>query len=246
MKKCFSNLFLLFFIGSLSILTVDSASAAWVPLGDSVSLESLQETSLIVGDKEFSEFSLSAFATGGAITPEASTIFVQGGIDNTTGNYGLHFDSFSWSAASGQIINANLKFKVAILSGPQYENYFIKDVSFYLTGVSATDTGMVSSAETVWDAPFPDGKVIASLSVSKQKNDGGAYLIDSAEFAPVKEIWIHSKDISLVGGTGEGGSAHLSEFYQYYSQIPEPATTLILLSGMIPYALKKYKLNAPK
>ena len=62
--------------------------------------------------------------------------------------------------------------------------------------------------------------------------------MDYAEFAPVKEIWIFSKDISIIGGTS--GSVHLSGLFQFYSQIiPEPATLLLLgLGGLIIRRLK--------
>ena len=223
----------------ITTLTIGSASAAWIPLtNDPVSLESLIGTSLIVGDKEFSEFDMFAFATGGAIAPNSDSVFVQGGMDDSTGDYGLRF-LLSAVAGSGQMVNTTLQFKVAILPEPRYENKFIKDISYHLTGASATDTGVVTSAETVWNAPFPDGEVIASLSVSKQEGDGGVNLLDSAEFAPVRKIWIQCKDISVSGGTSPTGSAHLSEFYQFYSQIPEPAT--IFLLGFGGFLLKRRK-----
>jgi hypothetical protein len=180
---------------------------------------------LVFGDKELSEFDIFGIGTEGAIAPDANSVFVQGGWDDTTGDYGLKFN-LSWSAISNQTVNATLSFKVSILPG--YDEY-IKDVWLDITGVSANGTGGVHLGEIVRDT---GGNVIASLSCSKQDDDGGAYLVDSAEFAPLKEIWIYSKDISITGGTS--GAAHISEFYQYYSQIPEPATiTLLGLAGAI-------------
>jgi hypothetical protein len=218
-------------LGCLVIaLLATAASAVWVPLTDRVTLSSLQGGgSLVFGDKEISEFELFGFGDGGALDPNPDKMFVQGGWDTSSGDYGLRFN-FSWAAGSYQTVNATLSFKVSIL--PEYDDRFIKDVSMYLTGAGATGTGVVSVVETVWDAPFPEGNVIASLSCFKQDDDGGAYLVDSAEFAPLKEIWIFSKDISITGGTN--GTAHLSEFFQFYSQIPEPATiTLLGLAGAI-------------
>jgi hypothetical protein len=210
----------------LSIVFASAASAAWIPLtGAPVSVSSLEGGSLIFGDKELSEIELFGFATGGAIEPDADSVFVQGGQNSVTGDYGLRFN-FSWSAISNQIVNTTLSFKVSILPG--FDDYFIKDVWLNITGASANGTGGVHVGETVWDTPFfdPEGNIIASLSCSKQEDDGGAYLADYAEFAPLKEIWIHSKDISVTGGTD--GTAHLSEFFQFYSQIPEPATLVLL------------------
>ncbi len=94
-------------------------------------------------------------------------------------------------------------------------DYFIKDVWMDITGAQATGTGLVSDGENVWDE-FPGGDSIASLSCSKQYGDGGAYLVDYGEFTPLKTIWIQSKDVAVTGGTN--GSAHLAEFYQFYSR----------------------------
>jgi hypothetical protein len=212
----------------IGALLVTVASAQWVPLTDSVPLSSLQGGPFIFGDKMLSEISLSeGIGEGGAIPPTSASLLIQGGQDSVTGDYGVKFN-LSWSAISNQIVSASVSFKVSILPG--YDDYFIKDVAMYLTGVSANGTGGVHISETVWDVPF--GNVIASLSCSKQANDGGAYLADRAEFAPLKEIWIYSKDISVAGGTN--GSAHISEFYQFYSQIPEPMTIALLgLGGLL-------------
>lgn len=214
----------------VSIVFASAASAAWIPLtGDPVSLSSLEGGSLTFGDKGLSDVEFSGVASGGAFPPNPDTMTVQGGQDSVTGDYGLRFN-FSWVAASNQTINATLNFKMSILPG--YDDYFINGVSLYLTGVSAFGTGGVYVGENVWDAAFPEGNIVASLSCSKQQNDGNANLVDQAGFTPLKEGWTRSIDFSLSGGTN--GGAHLSEFYQFYSQIPEPTTLLLLgLGGLV-------------
>jgi hypothetical protein len=222
----------------ISIMLAASASAAWVPLtGNPVPIKSLQGGSLIFGDKMLSDVSLFGIGAGGAIAPDANSVFVQGGQDSVTGNYGLWF-LLSWNAFSGQTINATLNFNVSVLPG--YDKY-IKDVEMVITGASATASGGVAVGETVWDAPFPGGNVIASLSCAKQPNDSGANLVDHAEFAPRKEIWIWSKDVSITGGTSPDGSGHLSGLFQFYSQIPEPATLALLGLGVLSLLRRKRK-----
>jgi hypothetical protein len=218
----------------ISTVLATVASAEWKPLtGEPNSLSSLQGGPFIFGDKEFSEIELFGIGTGGAIIPDANSTFVQGGQDDATGNYGLRF-LLSWNTFSGQTVNANLNFKISVLPG---HDEYIKDVVLDITGASATGTGGINAGEIVRDAPYPAGKVIASLSCSEQYGDGGAYLVDYANFTPLKAIWIRSKDVSITGGTN--GSAHLSEFYQYYSQVPEPATICLLGLGALSLIRRK-------
>jgi hypothetical protein len=208
----------------ISIMLATSASATWIPLTDEIPLSSLQGESLIFGDKEVSEFALSGIAGGGALPPNPDTMTVQGGQNSITGDYGLKFN-FSWGVAPNQTVNATLNFKVSILPG---YNQYIKDVALDITGASAIGSGIVNVGEEVWDVPFytPGSIPIALLSCSAWEDSPLAYLTDYADFAPVKEIWVHSKDVSITGGTI--GSAHISEFYQFYSQVPEPATLVLL------------------
>jgi len=231
----------------ICIVIAGAASAAWVPLTDPVPLSSLPGGSLIVGNGEFSELEFSGFdlnviiVDGGALLPDPDLMSVQGVQDVATGDYGLKFNGFSWSVGSGQTVTVDLSFKVSIL--PNNDDYSIKDVRLYLTGAGATGTGLVSAGEEVWDAfpPGPGGTAVASLSVSKQEGDNGAYLADYAEFAPLKEIWIQSKHISVTGGID--GTAHFSEFFQFYSQVPEPAT-LVLFGTAGAWILTRRKRSA--
>ena len=220
----------------ISIVLVNAASATWVPLtGEPCSISSLLGKSLIFGDKEFSEIELFGIGTGGAVAPNADSVFVQGGQDNVTGNYGLRFQ-LAGNAGSNQTANANLSFKISIL--PDYPGYFVNDVEMILSGVSANGTGVVNVSEAAWDA-FPGGSVVALLSCSKQAGDNDAHLVDHAEFDPLKEIRIQSKDISISGGTGIDGAAHLSEFFQFYSQVPEPMTVCLLGVGALSLVSRK-------
>jgi hypothetical protein len=228
--------------GLISVMLVTSASAAWVPVTDQIPLTTLPGGTLVVGDKEFTDFDLNVFILdGGAFMTDPNLMKVQGVQDVDTGNYGLRFNGFTWFAGPSQVISVNLGFNVSIVDG--YDDYFIKDIWMYLTGVGATGTGSVTAGETAWD-DFPGGEVIASLSCSKYANDGGVNLSDYAEFDPLKEIRIQTKYITLIGGTN--GTASFTEFFQFYSQIPEPATIVLLGTASIAvFARKKQFFRRP-
>jgi len=215
--KMKSHTFILICLASAVFAATASAQLSlWEPLtGDPVPLSSLKGGSLIFGDKMLSDINLFGSASGGAIVPDTNSIFVQGGLNNITGDYGLRFN-LSWNAFPNQTVNATLSFKVSVRDG--YDNY-IKDVGLDITGVSANGTGGVNLGESVRDL---NDSPLALLFCTVYPDSPPEDAVDYEEFRPVKAIWIHSKDISCTGGTD--GSAHISEFYQYYSQVPEPAT----------------------
>ena len=91
------------------------AWATFIPMtGDPVPLAMILEQGLSFGDKIFSQFEFFAFAAGGAITPDPTTVFVQGGEDDLTGDYILRF-LMAWNAGSGQTLDAQISFKVEVI-----------------------------------------------------------------------------------------------------------------------------------
>lgn len=231
-----------------AILIPSIASAAIAPLTDVIALNDLQGNMLTVGDKIISDFELVGISGGGAIEPTTDTIKVQGVYDDLTGDYGLRIIC-SWTAGMGQTINANINYKVSVIDSIRYADWYIKDVGLMVTGVSTTGTGVVAIGETVWDgpvsAPPANPNLLASLSAGYQGTE--TILTDHEEFNPVKAIWVR-KDISITGGTGMdpqnptalNGTAHLSEVFQFYSQIPEPCTLgLLAIGGIMTLGVKR-------
>ncbi|MBW8041523.1 MAG: PEP-CTERM sorting domain-containing protein [Planctomycetes bacterium] len=217
----------------ISFSIVSTASAAWVPLtGDFIPISSIPTGGLVVGDKLFEGFEVTGIANDGPSTPSSSTVLIQGGQNDSTGDYGLRL-RLSWTAGSDEFINAGINFKVSILPG--YDPFYIEDAVLWLATASAAGTGLVQSSENIYDADFL-GNSLAVLSASAQSGDFGAFLADSDDLrlfgnpTQVKEMWVRM-GVTVQGG--DVGSAGLHEVFMLYSQVPEPATILMLGLGSL-------------
>lgn len=222
----------------ISFLLLSSAQAAWVPLTDLDPISDLPNASLTVGDKLFSGFDVTGISDGGPPEPSAITVKVEGGQNSSTGDYGLKF-RLSWTAGSDQLINAAINFKVSILDG--YDPWFMEDAILWLSTASASGTGLVQATENIFDADFL-GNCITSLAASSQVDDYGTFLMDSSDFqlygnpVQMKEIWVRT-GFSVQGGSN--GAAGVHEIFVLYSQIPEPATILLLGLGALALVRKR-------
>ncbi len=201
-----------------------SADLDWEPVTPKIPLTSLPGNSLIVGDKDFSGFDLDIVVVdGGALITDLDLMQVQGVQDTKTKDYGLRFNGFLWYTGPDQLISINLGFKVSVLD----EDKYIDNVSLYLTGAGATADGKVDASEIIWDS-FPGGNDIARPKCWYYAND--AQLSDHWDFDPLKDIYVQTKHISLIGNSG---SAYFTEFFQFYGQVPEPTTLALLGTASI-------------
>ena len=195
---------------------------------------------IIIGDKLFDTFTVRTTNSTNAIAPGAGEILItpiQELIPGAAfgGDFGMIFNG-AWSSPAGQLADSTIQFHGSIL--PEYvdRGYAFKDNSLWITAFGVannTDAGAVSVSENVY-AEHP-GTGIAPI-VNKfvyYKGSTDNYLLDHQDFPePLTDIWI-IKDVVAYGGVGTVGMAHLSEFYQTFSQVPEPGTLALLAFGAI-------------
>ncbi|MGB2997606.1 MAG: PEP-CTERM sorting domain-containing protein [Phycisphaerae bacterium] len=203
----------------LMCLTVGVRPAGAVPVTLADLLPGGTMTSIIVEDKEFYDFGgYSSVATGGASPVDPATIFVSPDLFGE--EIGLQFQSASFSASSLQSQDTLFDFYVVT------HGMLINDNTLRMTG-AASGTGRVTVIETV--RTVDDLDTLASKIV--QAGAGELNLTHHMVF-PYPVLAVHvSKDIGLTGGTQ--GFASVSHFSQTFSQIPEPATFVLMGLGVV-------------
>jgi hypothetical protein len=231
----------------LAMGVVSTAQAGFVPTTDEFLFADLEGESLFVLDKEFHDFALTEVTgDGGAVVPLPELIKVTGGFNDVNDDNVWQFGedvvlkmNLAFNVGKNQAQNATVSFGVSV--GDNFPNALIKDVKLEATGLNAEGTGVVNVSETVYDAPPPGANLLLDNPLSVAASDGETKTQDWEEFDPLKSIYV-VKDISISGGTGVNllgetpgpDTAHISEIFQSFSQVPEPATVALLgLGGLV-------------
>ncbi len=216
----------------LTVMLVASASTSWAAIiydfgnpQDYTLSAVIAAGGIKVGDKLFDNFQVTTNKSTGAVAPDASGISVRGVLQS--GDYGLRFNG-GWSAAQNQIADSTIKYKVTA-----DDPFLIKDNTLMISAFGAVNGGIVSVSENLY-LQNPD--VVINPPIANElvyyvsaTNQG---LVSSGTFSPTASVWV-VKDVIANGGVDPNGLGHLSEFYQTFSQVPEPATMAVLAAGAL-------------
>ena len=204
---------------------------------------------IIIGDKLFDTFRVVTTKSQNAGAPGADEIAItpiqvlKSGAP-LGGDFGMTFNG-AWSAPAGQLADSTIEFHGSILPAYVLQGYAFKDNALWITayGVSNnTNAGAVSVSENLYAAhPSLGGAAFISKFVY-YKDPTDNVLLDEQNFTTITDMWI-VKDVFAYGGTGTVGTAHLSEFYQTFSQIPEPATLGLIALGSVGLLLRRKRRN---
>ncbi len=163
--------------------------------------------SIIICDKLFDEFALSANDDGEPMAGELSVTPLPD--DPLTADFdpGLGYTSGALQAVAGESVDLEFEYTVSVIGGQP----LIKDASVLLTSFGVNPGGLVSVSDA-----FPFGNLLAQADENSGFDPNfSPEIFDSIDFAPVSSLRVR-KDIAI------DGPAQLSGFQQRYSQDPPP------------------------
>lgn len=171
---------------------------------------------------EFSNFSFSAAAFGGALEPEAAEIEITA---PTSAIPELEFQGGPFIALNTEFVDASLKFDVTELES----NQKLTTAELAYTG-GTFGTGTTSITEDIDDM---NNNLLGQKAYVEQQGFSGSANAGTIAFAPEQEIQV-SKDIMLYGAA-TGDSATLSDFTQSFDAstpaVPEPSSIAMAMFG---------------
>jgi hypothetical protein len=186
------------------------ASNAQIVIGPTVSLASLTNVGgdVLVGDKDFQDFSISGDFSASQINVTSITI---------NGNFGIRFSGAIVSGANP--MDMILGYKVAVTNSPN----LISQANLLFNG-TVTGTGLAEVVEQVFTNNNElAGQMFVFASATTNK------LSDSLAIQPPQSFLTLSKDVLLVASLP--AFASISTIDQTFTQVPEPSALALVAAG---------------
>jgi len=181
-------------------------------------------------DKVFADWDVRTIGSIGAAAPDADEILVVGGYWDSgpyAGEVGLRFNS-GWVAGRNQISSSTITFTVD--TDPAWD---VVGTTLYVDLFEADHNSLASISTNVYnELPGPGINYIASGYVFKDGVNGLTQQTDHADFAQEDKVWVKT-GVTANSDNVDGRIAHITEFYQTFGQIPEPATLGLLGLGAL-------------
>ena len=191
------------------------ASEAQIVLGPTVSLASLTNgQDLIVGDKEFTDFTISGGLQAGQVNVTSIT---------ENGNFGIRFSGAFVSGASP--LDFTLGYQVSVTNSPN----LISAANLLFNG-TVTGTGLAQVVEQVFTN---NNQLVGQLVVSATATT--SVLSASLAITPPQKFLTLSKGVHLDAALP--AFASISTIDQTFTQIPEPSVLILVAAGVAGLAL---------
>jgi hypothetical protein len=186
---------------------------------------------IVVGNILFDTFRVTPSSSAGASAPTAASIEITG--VEVDGEYGFKVNSL-WMASAGEWVDTAMTYHASLLEGAVAEGHVIDGNALYITAVGGANTtsGIASISETLY-ANYPtmrEPSLVKEFTYYTGSSDESLW--DTGEFGPVTSLWV-VKDIGVSGGTDRKGAMAMSEFYQTFSEAPEPSALVLLGIGVL-------------
>jgi len=199
---------------------------------------------IIVFDKLFTDFTVVSTNSVGAAAPDENAIKVTGVYINNAvvkGEWGLKFNG-GWSAGKNMVADSTITFQVSIIEPYRTQGWVIVDNSLWMDAYGWAGNGFVSISENVFSADPRLGPAPQLVSPPKLVYSSAVFedLVDQRDLTVhVQDLWVN-KDVIANGSVAVGDFAHLSQFYQTFSQVPEPASMILLgLGGLATFVARR-------